>query len=112
MTTMLDSRPATEAPERSREQRMDALGRANVVRTRRAQLKRDLKAGRAQLRALLIDPPEWLLTATVFDLLMALPRWGRVRANRVLNRCRISPSKTLGGMTDRQRRELAGVLGR
>jgi hypothetical protein len=91
---------------------MDALDRANVVRTRRAQLKRDLKAGRAQLRALLIDPPEWLLTATVFDLLMALPRWGRVRANRVLNRCRISPSKTLGGMTDRQRRELAGVLGR
>ena len=34
------------APERSLAQRMDALKRANDIRTRRAQLKRDLKAGR------------------------------------------------------------------
>ena len=35
------------APERSLTQRMDALKRANEIRTRRARLKRDLKAGRA-----------------------------------------------------------------
>ena len=34
------------APERSLNQRMDALARANQIRVKRAQLKRDLKAGR------------------------------------------------------------------
>lgn len=33
------------APERSLNQRMDALARANTIRTKRAQLKRDLKSG-------------------------------------------------------------------
>ena len=36
---------------------MDALGRANEVRALRAQLKRDLKAGRVSIGALLIDQP-------------------------------------------------------
>ena len=36
------------APERSLTQRMDALKRANDIRTRRARLKRDLKAGRTR----------------------------------------------------------------
>ena len=52
---------------------MDALKRANEIRTRRARLKRDLKAGRAQIHGLLLDPPEYLLTAKVFDLLLAVP---------------------------------------
>ena len=37
---------AIAAPERSLVQRMEALQRANDIRSRRAQLKRDLKAGR------------------------------------------------------------------
>ena len=61
------------APERSLTQRMDALKRANEIRTRRARLKRDLKAGRTQIHGLLLDPPEYLLTAKVFDLLLAVP---------------------------------------
>ena len=36
---------ASMAPERSLNQRMDALARANQIRIKRAQLKRDLKAG-------------------------------------------------------------------
>ena len=49
--------PAGLAPERSLTQRMDALKRANEIRTRRARLKRDLKAGRVQIHGLLLDPP-------------------------------------------------------
>ena len=37
------------APERSLNQRMDALKRANEIRTQRARLKRDLKAGRTKI---------------------------------------------------------------
>ena len=94
------------APQRSLTQRMDALQRANDVRTRRAQLKRDLKAGRTQIQGLLLDPPEYLQTCKVFDLLHAVPKYGRVKVNRILTQCRISPSKTIGGLSERQRNEL------
>src|SRR6186713_2611057 len=100
------------APERSLTQRMDALKRANEIRTRRARLKRDLKAGRAQIHGLLLDPPEYLLTAKVFDLLLAVPKYGRVKVNRILTHCRISPSKTIGGLSERQRNELVSYLRR
>jgi len=91
---------------------MDALARANDIRTRRAQLKRDLKAGRISIHALLEDPPDFLETAKVFDMLLAVPKYGRVKANKVLTTCRISPSKTIGGLSERQRNELVGLLRR
>jgi|SRR5687767_176574 hypothetical protein len=103
---------ASAAPERSLDQRMAALERANNIRTRRAQLKRDLKGGKVNIQALLLDPPEYLATAKVFDMLLAVPKYGRVKANRVLTQCRISPSKTIGGLSERQRNELVGQLRR
>jgi len=100
------------APERSLNQRMDALARANLIRTKRAQLKRDLKAGRRSIHALLLDPPEYLETAKVFDMLLAVPKYGRVKVNKILAHCRISPSKTIGGLSERQRSELVSLLRR
>src|SRR5215218_10270806 len=103
---------ATAVPERSREQRMRALKRANEIRTKRAQLKRDLKAGKAKIETLLLDPPEYVLSAKAFDMILAVPKYGRVKANRILGQCRISPSKTIGGLSERQRAELVGQLRR
>ena len=100
------------APERSLNQRMDALARANQIRIRRAQLKRDLKAGRSSIRSLLLDPPEYVETAKVFDMLLAVPKYGRVKVNKILSQCRISPSKTLGGLSERQRGELVAFMRR
>jgi hypothetical protein len=100
------------APERSLDQRMDALKRANGIRSARAKLKKDLKAGKANIHALLLDPPEYVQTAKVFDMLLAVPKYGRVKANRILNQCRISPSKTIGGLSERQRAELVSQLHR
>jgi hypothetical protein len=100
------------APERSLNQRMDALQRANEIRTRRAQLKRDLKAGRVSIHTLLLEPPEFLETAKVFDMLLAVPKYGRVKVGKILQQCRISPSKTIGGLSERQRTELVGLLRR
>jgi len=37
---------------------MDALQRANEIRTRRAQLKKDLKGGRVSIHTLLEEAPE------------------------------------------------------
>jgi hypothetical protein len=100
------------APERSLVQRMEALQRANDIRSRRAQLKRDLKAGRTPIHELLLEPPDYLQTAKVFDLLLAVPKYGRVKVNKILSLCRISPSKTLGGLSERQRGELVALLRR
>jgi hypothetical protein len=91
---------------------MDALSRANEIRTRRAQLKRDLKGGRASIHDLLLEPPEWVHSAKVFDMLLAVPKYGRVKVNKVLQSCRISPSKTIGGLSQRQRTELVSMLRR
>jgi hypothetical protein len=99
-------------PGRSLDQRIDALRRANEVRALRAQLKRDLKAGRVSIGALLLDPPPYLESAKVFDMLLALPKYGRVKATKILHSCRVSPSKTFGGLSERQRAELAGRLDR
>jgi hypothetical protein len=100
------------APERSLVQRMEALQRANDIRSRRAQLKRDRKAGRTPIQELLLEPPDYLQTAKVFDLLLAVPKYGRVKVNKILSLCRISPSKTLGGLSERQRGELVALLRR
>jgi hypothetical protein len=91
---------------------MRALEVANQIRTKRAQLKRDLKAGKVKIDALLLDPPEWLDSAKVFDIILAVPKYGRVKVNRILNQCRISPSKTIGGLSERQRAELVALLRR
>jgi len=100
------------APERSLDQRMEALKRANDIRTSRAKLKKDLKGGRTSIHGILLDPPEYVMTAKVFDMLLAVPKYGRVKTNRILNQCRISPSKTIGGLSQRQRTELVGLLRR
>jgi hypothetical protein len=103
---------ATAVPERTHDQRMRALRRANEIRTRRAKLKRDLKAGKVKVETLLLDPPEYVLSAKAFDMILAVPKYGRVKANRILSQCRISPSKTIGGLSERQRAELVGQLRR
>ena len=89
---------------------MDALGRANDIRTQRAKLKRDLKAGRASIHDLLLEPPAYLETAKVFDIILAVPKYGRVKVGKILTECRISPSKTIGGLSPRQRAELVSAI--
>ena len=106
------SKTQVQAPERSLDQRMEALKRANDIRVRRAQLKKDLKNGDVDIQEILREPPNYVETAKVFDMLMAVPKFGRVKAARLLNQCRISQSKTVGGLSERQRDELVGLLSR
>jgi hypothetical protein len=109
---MQNTKAQVQAPLRSLDQRMEALRRANDIRVRRAQLKKDLKNGRVEIEEILRRPPEYVETAKVFDMLMAVPKFGRVKAARFLNQCRISQSKTVGGLSERQRAELVGLLRR
>jgi hypothetical protein len=109
---MQGTKTQVQAPLRSLDQRMEALRRANEIRVKRAKLKKDLKAGSVQIESILRNPPAYVETAKVFDILMAVPKFGRVKAARFLNQCRISQSKTVGGLSDRQRAELVALLRR
>jgi S13-like protein len=66
--------------------------------------------GQVGLVEILARPPACARTARVGDLLVALPKIGSVKAGRILARCRISDSKTVAGLTDRQRAELANLF--
>jgi hypothetical protein len=93
-------------PGSSREQRLRALRLAHEIRAARAQLQKDLAAGTIELAQILAQPPEYVRTARVRDVLLALPKIGSVKAGRILADCGIAHSKTLGGLTERQRTEL------
>jgi len=97
-------------PERSLQQRRDALDRANSVRRLRAQLKRDLKAERVAIRPFISDPPVWIGNMKVFDLLLALPKHGQVKTTKIMQRCQMPPSKTVAGISIRQQKTLFGLL--
>jgi hypothetical protein len=107
------------APERTDDQRFEALTLANVVRTHRADLKGEWKGrprpGRPRIGRSVYDvlrrPLPVEETWHLLDVLLALPKVGRVKANKYLQSCRMSPKKTVGGLSDRQRGELLALLG-
>lgn len=101
---------AVAVPDRSLLQRQDALRKANEIRSFRKALKIALKYGHVQLTDVLNDPPEMIESMKMLDLLLATPKLGRVKASKALHSCRISPSKTVGGLSERQRRELVLML--
>jgi hypothetical protein len=102
---------ADKPPERSLQQRLDALERANKIRTYRKDLKKDVKRGERLVPDILLEPDDELATMKIEKLLIAMPKIGRIKANRMLTRMRISPSKTVGGLSERQRCELVSMLG-
>lgn len=75
-------------------------------------MKRDLATGRVGLVEILARPPACVRTARVADLLLIVPKIGSVKAGRILARCGIAHSKTLAGLTDRQRAELTNLFQR
>ena len=99
-----------ELPKRSADQRRQALAQANQVRKTRAQLKKDLKGGRVSIIELIADPPPYLASAKVMELLRALPGFGPAKATRLMERCQVSPVKSVGGLSEGQRNKLVGAL--
>lgn len=105
-----DRRSRNAAPHRSVVQLREALDLANRVRYARADMKRDIKARRLNVLDVLEDVPWYAETMKVLDLLAAQRNWGPKKSKRLLARCGISESKTIGGMTPRQRNALIELL--
>lgn len=95
-------------PERSDEQRRVALVEAQRVRQVQAQVKQMLKAGEVTFAQVLarVDDADEVARMRVSDVLRALPRMGPVRSRRLMERLDIAASRRLGGLGERQRRDL------
>lgn len=94
----------------SADQRMTALQKANEIRTKRSQLKRDIKAGDVLAAQVVADPPAWAETMRVVLLLRAVPGVGPAKIRRGLERYGVSASATLGSLSIRQRAALAALV--
>ena len=101
---------ATVAP--AGPQYMRALERANKVRLARADLKRRVAMGEIPVAEVILDCPWEAQSMAVADLLMSQRRWGQTRCRKFLAQIPMSEKKTMGSMTERQRRTLAAMLGR
>jgi hypothetical protein len=91
-------------------QYMRALHRANEVRLARAELKRRVATGEVDVAEVILDCPWETESMAVADLLMSQRRWGQTRCRKFLSQIPMSEKKTIGSMTDRQRRTLAAML--
>ncbi|MEI6447873.1 MAG: hypothetical protein WCO96_08350 [Actinomycetes bacterium] len=91
-------------------QHLVALARANRVRLSRAALKRRIGEGETSVAEVLLSIPEEVESMAVADLLACQRRWGTTRCRRFLATSRISETRLVGTLTERQRHELAERL--
>ena len=91
-------------------QHMRALERANKVRLARAKLKRRVLVGEIDVAEVILDCRWEAQSMAVGDLLMSQRRWGQTRCRKFLSQIPMSEKKTIGSMTERQRRALAAML--
>ena len=95
-------------PELDDDARRDALNKAAEARKLRAEMKQRLKAGEIDLHKVLdrADDDEVIAKTRVSEILEALPKVGRVRARRIMERLDISSSRRLRGLGVNQRDRL------
>jgi hypothetical protein len=103
----MNSAEATMTPA---PQHMRALARANEVRLARAELKRRISHGEVSVAEVVLNSPWEAESMTISDLLMSQRRWGSTRCRKLLQGIPMSENKTVGSMTERQRRALAALL--
>jgi transposase len=95
-------------PPLTPEQRAAALEKAAQARRSRAELKAKLKNSSTSLAEVLDagEADEVIGKMKVSALLEAMPGVGKVRAQRIMERLGISPSRRVRGLGDNQRRAL------
>jgi hypothetical protein len=95
-------------PELDAESRRQALERAAEARKIRAELKQQLKAGEIDFAEVLkrAESDEIVGKTKVSAVLEALPKVGKVRARKLMERLDISPSRRVRGLGANQRDKL------
>ena len=100
-------------PQRTAEQRADALTAAMAARRERSRLRAALRSREVSVLDVLEGAPDNPLWGglKVIWLLECVPGIGAVRAERVMAGARIAPSRRVQGLGERQRAALIAALG-
>jgi hypothetical protein len=101
-------------PELDDEARRQALEKAAQARRVRAQLKQQLKSGEIDFAEVLrrAEDDEVVAKTKVSAVLEALPKVGKVRARKLMERLDISPSRRVRGLGANQREKLLEAFDR
>ena len=91
-------------------QHMQALELANRVRLARAELKRRVCRGEVTAAEVVVTCPWEAESMSISDLLQSQRRWGRTRCSKLQTSSQMFENKTVGSLTERQRRTLAALL--
>jgi hypothetical protein len=99
-----------DSPSIAAPQHMRALARANEVRLARAELKRQVGAGRTTAAEVVATCPWEAQSMPLIELLSAQRRWGRARSRKLIVQTGLTENKHIGTLTERQRRLLSAAL--
>ena len=94
------------------EQHMKALEKANTIKLGRSKIRRDLFNGDIHITDVILDIPESIHSATLFEILIAMKSWGRVRALKLIQETGCTEFTTMDHLTNRQRCLLISKLHR
>ena len=96
---------------------MSALELANEIRTKRSNLKRDVRAGAVSVADVIEEAPEYLLGrpekasgVAVWEILTWQPRYGAARARRTLIKLGFPAGVMLRALSEKRRQQLAELL--
>lgn len=95
-------------PQLTAEQRAQALEKAAMVRRKRAEVKQLLKTGSMSLPELLdhADSDPMVAGIKVSAVLASMPRTGKVKSKRLMERLSIAENRRIRGLGERQRAAL------
>jgi hypothetical protein len=99
-------------PELGPEERRAALVKAAEARRIRAELKQMLKAGEVSIGQVLerAGSADALAKMKVCDVIEAMPAYGPVKAQRLMQQLEIAPTRRLRGLGPRQRAALLATF--
>lgn len=99
-------------PTLSLEEKKRALRKAQRVRSERAKLRQELKAGRTTIREVLEQVDNDVIAKMrVAYLLESLPRIGKIRTRKIMNDIGIDETRRVQGLGSRQKQALLERLG-
>ncbi|NLY92071.1 MAG: integration host factor [Firmicutes bacterium] len=94
-------------PKLTLEEKKQALKKAQQVRSQRAKIRQDLKAGRTGIREILEQMDNDVVAKMrVAYLLESLPRIGKVRTRKIMNEIGIDETRRVQGLGSRQKQAL------
>jgi hypothetical protein len=89
-----------------------ALLAANRVRRARSELKTRIADGELSAADLVLTCPSEIASMSIIRLLASQRGWGEVRSRKLLAQVEMRADKSIGSLTERQRRTVASLLAR